>query len=41
MNSRLTVLQNRVLVPVKQWINKHLVRRRDDDDHFNHPFAII
>jgi hypothetical protein len=30
-----------VLMPIKQWINKLIQRNRDDDDHFNHPFAIF
>jgi hypothetical protein len=41
MNSALNHLNNRLLVPVKNWINKVIAGRRDDDDHFNHPFAIF
>ena len=41
MNSTFNHLNNRVLVPMKQWINKFIAGKRDDDDHFNHPFAIF
>lgn len=31
----------RVWDPVKKWINKVVNRNDDNDNHFNHPYAIF
>ena len=33
-------LCNRVLEPLKKWLDK-LASRRDNDDPFDHPFAVL
>jgi len=33
-------LCNRLWKPLKKWLDK-LVRRRDNDDPFDHPFAVL
>jgi hypothetical protein len=34
-------LQYRVIKPLQQWIRKMVKREDDDDNQFNHPFAIF
>jgi len=35
------LLQERVIKPLQQWIRKIIRRRDDDDNSFDHPWAIL
>jgi hypothetical protein len=34
-------MQERIIKPLQQWIRKIMNNRDDDDNSFNHPWAIL